>query len=133
MLTISNSLRPTRPRSACAALGLMLIATLACHENPVAEWNGVKVEVKSGGLLVTNTTETRLAVYAADQVFDSQFPFTRCTDSSDACLRIPIGGNLLVPFDDIPGYAPHEPISVYTWTIDNGTVVEVADLLIAPR
>jgi hypothetical protein len=115
-----------------AIFAALAFATMACTHNPVVEYNGVRVEVKKGsGLLVTNHTNERLGVYAADQIYDSQYPFTRCADVTDGCLRLAIGGSLLIPFADVPGYQPRHSIAIYTWTVDNGVITEVSDIAIA--
>lgn len=114
------------------AATVVLLAVSACGNNDiVAEFNGVSVKVKSDGLFVSNHTDSRLAVYAADESYDAQFPVSRCADSSDACLRVPVGGSLLVPFSDVPGFQPQMPMAIYTWTITNGVIVEVADFHMA--
>jgi len=114
-----------------AAMALVLSTAALCDRNPVSEWNDVRVELRSDGVLVTNKTDDRLAVWATDEAFDVSFPFTRCSDTSDACLRIQVGGSLLIPYADVPGYVHGQPIAVYTWTIQDGVIVEVADFRMA--
>jgi hypothetical protein len=117
------------------------IATLAaaialgsggCHDNSMAvEFNGVRVTLKSDGIDIQNTTDQRLAYFVINNSALAFTQWTRCTETSVTCLRIDAHSTMFVAFADIVQYQQHDQIAVFTWTVQNGQSVEVADILLS--
>lgn len=95
------------------------------------EFNGVRVTLKSDGIDIQNTTDQRLAYFVINNSALAFTQWSRCTETSVTCLRIDAHSTMFVAFADIVQYQQHDQIAVFTWTVQNGQSVEVADILLS--
>jgi hypothetical protein len=112
-------------------VSLLLISSVAaCHDATSLEWNGVKVVVQSQGMDVQNSRDEPLGVFAVNRLKVGEVQWTRCTDTSPACLRVPARGHFYVPFSEVREYDAQSEIVVYTWTVENGQAVDIASIVV---
>jgi hypothetical protein len=109
---------------------LLIVALAGCRETTSVEWNGVSVVVRDQGLDVRSERDERLGVFAVNQNYAGQVIWTRCTETTEACLRVPARGTFYVPFSEVREYDPNAAIVVYTWTVENGEAVDIASIAV---
>jgi hypothetical protein len=97
----------------CVAV-LLIGTAVSCSDSTTVEENGVRAAVTSQGVQVINTTDQRLALFAADTDVLPLLDWIKCNNTSTECLRIPAHGSLTIP---IAGDDGSGDVAVYVWTV----------------
>jgi hypothetical protein len=129
-------LSSARPRRALAVAARVVVASaallaacggadasLAVTEVPTGTATSVTVARVATGLRLTNTGSAPLAFAIMERTYAALADIAACADPGPACVRLPAGQTVSVPFTEISGYAAGaREVIVYTWrVVPNGT------------
>lgn len=106
------------PRLPVALAPLVLLALMACQQDAqiplVAEVsNEVTAKRVPEGIQIYNGTDRRIGFFIRNPNWLGLF--AACVDPGSDCLRLAPAGSVVVPLDEIAGFAPETREVVVTW------------------
>jgi hypothetical protein len=114
-----HRLAPGRP---CLALAIVAVLAACARSgdprDPAAD-TLLSATATSAGLTLGNPGDEPLAVAVFERETATRVMFDPCIDRTPACLRLPAGKTLTLPYADIMGWTPAaREVMVYTWRVE---------------